>query len=104
MEGLRRRFGSFGNDNLELDIKYKGVPFLVFEVEKIAMYKYTQDSTGLSLLTIKDFCLMNMERSNIPSSILKSQNFELKQPSESRSGQKGKRPVFEIEDEDNIDS
>lgn len=59
VEGLRRRFGSFGNENLELDIKYKGVPFLCFEIERISLYQYSQDEMINRLLTIKNFCLMN---------------------------------------------
>ena len=36
VNGLRQRLGSFGPDQVDLDIRYKGIQFLQFEISKIA--------------------------------------------------------------------
>lgn len=35
VNGLRQRLGSFGPDHIDLDIRYKGIQFLQFEISKI---------------------------------------------------------------------
>ena len=77
MEGLKQRLGNFGQENFDFDIKYKGVAFLFLEIVKTGLMIISEEETKLCAFGMKEFCLVDQEKANMPYTIVKSQNNEI---------------------------
>ena len=53
VRGLRQRLGSFGNDNIDFDIKYKGVQFLTFDIQKIGGFIFKDPTESVLCFGVK---------------------------------------------------
>ena len=53
VRGLRQRLGSFGNDHIDFDIKYKGVQFLTFDIQKIGGFIFKDPTESVLCFGVK---------------------------------------------------
>jgi hypothetical protein len=76
--GLRQRLGSFGPEQIDFNIKYKGVQFLNLDIQKVGgLFLRTNQSESISFATMRQISLNHFEKINLSKPVLQSYNCEL---------------------------
>lgn len=99
-QGLRQRLGSFGPEQIEFNIKYKGVQFLSLEIQKAGLLILDDSFT---FLTVRQVQLNHFERFNMPKPVFQSYNCELDNFfTEVQTPTKQKKAIYDFEDEEQV--
>eukprot|EP00347_Sterkiella_histriomuscorum_P015009 403358661 len=116
MQGLKSKLGNFVmKDQLQFDMRYKGIPFLHFEIGKLGVMYINYKSNTYTAFQLHELALINMDNSSVLKKsqqiILKSQNYDhddyLQADDSPREMNQQKqehlrKPIFDLEDEDRI--
>lgn len=66
--------GSFGPEQVDFEIRYRDTPFLSLELTKLGVMHLSNNTEKLFSVNLREVALVNVEKANLPQSIIRSSN------------------------------